>query len=112
MKPPAAILDFALLALLGLFAACNVFAATVPLAWTPSPDGDAAGYRIYYGGASGVYTNTITAGNVTNTVVAGLADGTVYYFAATTVSTNGTESGFSNEFSVRTPRPPLKLFHK
>ena len=86
--------------------------AVCPLAWNASPDANVAGYKLYAGTASGSYGQTNFVGNVTNTVVTGLADGTVYFFAATTVSTNGTESGFCNEVSVRTPRAPLKLFHR
>ena len=40
-------------------------AGSVTLAWDASPDASATGYRVYYGGASGVYTNSATVGNVT-----------------------------------------------
>jgi hypothetical protein len=39
---------------------------SVTLAWNPSTDPLVAGYNIYYGGASGTYTNEICAGNATN----------------------------------------------
>lgn len=55
------------------------------------------GYRVYYGPASGTYTNVVAVGNVTNAVVAGLTAGRKYYFAATSYNLLGLESEFSNE---------------
>ncbi|MGO9587030.1 MAG: Ig-like domain-containing protein, partial [Limisphaerales bacterium] len=61
------------------------------------------GYNVYYGGASGAYTNEICAGNATNVTVSGLVQGTTYYFAATTFSASGLESPFSSEASYLVP---------
>ena len=61
------------------------------------------GYNLYYGGASGIYTNIIRAANTTNTVVSGLTDGATYYFAATAYDNSGVESPFSNEASYVVP---------
>src|SRR5437763_1058179 len=36
---------------------------TVSLAWTPSPDANVTGYKIYYGAASRDYTNSVAVGN-------------------------------------------------
>ncbi len=57
-----------------------------------------AGYKIYFGEASGNYPNTIEIDNpsVTTYVVDGLAAGT-YYFVATAYNTDGVESAFSGE---------------
>ncbi len=75
------------------------------LSWnapTTNTDGtaltDLAGYKIYYGTASGNYTTTINVGNVTTYTINNLAPGT-YYFAATAVNSAGNESGYSNEAS-------------
>jgi hypothetical protein len=76
---------------------------SVTLTWSPSPDTNAVGYKIYYGGASQAYTNTVALGNVTNVTVSGLTEGATYYFAATTVSAAGTESIFSNEATYAIP---------
>lgn len=83
-----------LLALTALSAFADV---SVPLAWNPSPDVNIAGYKIYYGGASRTYTNSVDVGNVTSTVITGLAEGTTYFFAATTYGADGVESDFSDE---------------
>lgn len=73
------------------------------LSWTPSLDTNVAGYDIYYGGASGDYTNTINAGNVTNTTIGGLTAGATYYFAATAYDSLADQSGFSTEVSYAVP---------
>ena len=72
---------------------------SVTLAWNRSTDPIVAGYKIYYGGASGAYTNTVNTGSATNATVSGLVQGTTYYFAATTYSASGMESPFSSEVS-------------
>lgn len=81
-------------------------AGTVTLAWDPSPDTNVSGYNIYYGGASGSYTNKITELDVTNAVVSDLAEGATYFFAATAVDSSGDESDFSNEISYSVPTVP------
>ncbi len=85
-----------------IFIALPVRAVNVPLAWDPSSDPNVAGYKIYYGLASHVYTSTIDVGNVTNTTITGLSVNTTYFFAATTYDASGLESGFSNEATYTT----------
>ncbi|MGH7951699.1 MAG: hypothetical protein ACREFE_07240 [Limisphaerales bacterium] len=79
------------------------------LSWDASPDPAVAGYNVYYGGASGNYTNVISVGNVTNAAISGLVEGATYYFAATAVDTNGVESVFSAELSYTMPAVVAKL---
>jgi len=76
---------------------------SVTLAWDPSPDSTVVGYRVYYGVASGNYTNSAAVGNVTNATVANLVDGVTYYFAATAYDSAGGESDFSNEATYTVP---------
>ncbi|MFO1512654.1 MAG: Ig-like domain-containing protein [Verrucomicrobiota bacterium] len=78
-------------------------AGSVTLAWDASPDASAVGYRIYYGPASGAYTNSATVGNVTTAVLTNLVNGSTYYFAATAYNSVGEESPFSNETSYSVP---------
>jgi len=81
---------------------------SVSLAWDPSsPETGVAGYNVYYGVASRVYTNIVTAGNATNATVSGLVEGQTYYFAATAYDSIGTESDFSNEVSYSVPGTPV-----
>jgi hypothetical protein len=74
------------------------------LSWTAptqNEDGtalsDLAGYRIYWGTTSGVYTNSVTIDNpgITTYVVENLSPGT-YEFVATSFNTIGIESVYSN----------------
>lgn len=73
------------------------------LSWDSSGNLNAAGYKIYYGTASGNYTNWIDVGNVTNAAISGLAADTTYYFAATTYDSYGNESSYSNEATYQVP---------
>jgi hypothetical protein len=70
------------------------------LHWDPSSSPGIAGYRVYYGTASGNYTTSVEVGNVTTDTVAGLTGGVTYYFAVTAFDTDGDESDFSNEISL------------
>ena len=63
--------------------------------------------RIYFGPASGAYTNSVAVGNVTNATLTNLKAGAIYYFAATAHDGSGLESAFSNETSYTPPLPPL-----
>jgi hypothetical protein len=73
------------------------------VSWIPSPDTNLVSYNLYYGVASGIYTNETSVGDVTNVTVAGLVDGTTYYFAATAVNEMEEESDFSAETSYFAP---------
>jgi hypothetical protein len=83
-----------------------IASANVTLAWNPSSDPLVAGYNIYYGGASGVYTNKTSVGLVTSLAISNLVSGDTYYFAATTYSAAGAESAFSGEVVYTVPTPP------
>lgn len=75
---------------------------SVALAWdVPLSTTDLAGYRLYYGTASGSYQQAygqgISVGNVTTYTLQGLSHGTRYYFAVTAVDFAGNETAYSNE---------------
>ena len=90
---------------------------SVTLAWDQSPSSTnyvVGSYNLYYGAASGVYTNRVSVLGVTNTtnMVTNLVRGVTYYFAATAVTTNGLESDYSNEVSTKiatVPASPVNL---
>jgi len=80
-------------------AAVSAAAADVKLAWDPNTDSGLAGYNVYYGTQSRVYSNSVKLGLQTAYTVASLPPGT-YYFAVTAYNTAGLESGYSNEVST------------
>jgi hypothetical protein len=82
---------------------------SVTLAWNQSTDPTVAGYNLYYGEAGGALTNEISAGTATSVTISGLTPGTTYYFAATTYTFSGVESGFSSEASYTVPTPPSEV---
>jgi hypothetical protein len=86
---------------LAVSAAAN--AATLTLAWDPSSGPDAAGYVVYWGSQSGVYSNSLDVGNQTQQQVSGLADGTTYYFVVKAYNSAGTLSVPSEEVAGSTP---------
>jgi len=74
-------------------------AATVTLAWDPSAGPDVAGYAVYWGTQSGVYTTSLDVGNQTQQLITGLADGTTYYFVVRAYNSAAMLSDPSNELS-------------
>lgn len=85
-------------------------AASVSLAWDPSPDSDVVDYVLYVGNAPGTYTNSTHLGNVTNAVYTMLKPGAQYFFVVTAVNAGGAESDPSNEIDWTVPvTPPGRL---
>jgi hypothetical protein len=78
-------------------------AAVVNLAWDPSTEVDLAGYKIYYGYASGDYDTSIDVGNTTTFQITDLEYNQTYYFASTAYNNSGLESDYSNEISCTIP---------
>ncbi|MBI5198088.1 MAG: hypothetical protein HZA19_05700 [Nitrospirae bacterium] len=93
-----------------------VYAGEAILSWEPpatnadgTPLTDLAGYKVYYGTASGSYGDFVDAGNVITYTVSNLPETVAYYFAVTAYNTTGNESGYSNEASKTIPdtTPPV-----
>jgi fibronectin type 3 domain-containing protein len=84
----------------------SVQAQSVTLAWDPVSG--VSGYKLYQGGASRVYTNSINTGTATQEIISGLNVGATYYFAVTAYDSNGLESDYSSEiiYVVTSSRPP------
>jgi hypothetical protein len=83
--------------------------ASLTLAWDRSPSLEVTGYRVYYGGASQNYSNSVVLGNVTSNTISGLAIGGTYFFAVTAYNSIGLESPRSNEINVTIPGGLAKL---
>ncbi|WP_319560022.1 fibronectin type III domain-containing protein [Marispirochaeta sp.] len=83
----------------------------VLLTWSPVPDPDLEGYKIYYGSAPGRYfgqdseegPSPIDVGNTTEFIVSGLQNGRLYYFSvvAYDASPRPYQTLFSTEVSAR-----------
>jgi len=91
-------LTFKILFFIFLSYGTPVFAGDAILTWDPNLEPDLAGYKVYYGTASGSYGTPIDVGNKTTYTVTGLGYGT-YYFAVKAYDTTGNLSNFSNEAS-------------
>jgi fibronectin type III domain protein len=73
--------------------------STATLTWNPDTSTNLAGYTVYQGTASGMYSSSTNIGIVTSYTVPNLGVGTTYYFAVKAYNGTGIESGFSNEVS-------------
>jgi len=83
-------------------------AATVSVSWNPNTESDLAGYRLYSGPSSRVYTNTVDVGLATRYTYTNVPYDVTVYFAVTAYNTSGLESDLSNEVfaNIPTPVPP------
>ena len=64
-----------------------------------TPLTDLAGYKLYYGTASGVYDHSVDVGNVSAYDLSNLTKGQVYYLVVTAYNGSNTESVYSNEIN-------------
>jgi subtilisin family serine protease len=70
----------------------------IDLAWTAGTDNiGVAGYRLYRGTSPGVYSTTITLGNVTSYTDTSAQTGTTYYYVVAAFDGAGNESATSSE---------------
>lgn len=85
-----------------------VHAGQVTLAWDPVSSPSVSGYKIYYGTSSRSYSSVSDVGLATTYTIGNLAEGTLFFFAATSYESSGKESDFSEEISFYIPanRPP------
>ncbi|MDO8955978.1 MAG: fibronectin type III domain-containing protein, partial [Deltaproteobacteria bacterium] len=61
----------------------DIFASQIRLAWDPNTESDLAGYKVYYGTASGTYGTPVDAGNVTIYTLTSLTLAQTYFVAVT-----------------------------
>ena len=94
-----------LLAALLLGTAAPAMAATVAIAWDPSPEATLIGYRVFVGMSAGRPTASINVGPFqTSFVYTGAVAGQRYYFAVATL-VQGTTSAKSQEVSAVAQEP-------
>src|SRR5688572_15165517 len=82
---------------------------TVTLAWDANSETNLAGYKLYYGTASRVYTSVLNVGNVTSASVSNLVANTNYHFAVTAYNDLGVESDFSSEAVLDNMKPLVTI---
>ncbi|MEK6578901.1 MAG: fibronectin type III domain-containing protein [Bdellovibrionota bacterium] len=73
------------------------------LNWDAGTEAALAGYKVYYGTASGAYGPPVDAGKNTTYTISGLSSGKTYFFSITAYDAMGTESPRSNEVSKVIP---------
>jgi hypothetical protein len=73
--------------------------STVTASWDRNTDSETAGYRLYYGTASGSYQWSVDAGNQTSAPVP-LSPGSLYYFTVRAYNANYAYGPPSNEVSI------------
>lgn len=76
---------------------------SVRFAWDANSEADLAGYRLYMGTQSRVYSSAIPTGLTSTYQLTGLAAGATYYFALTAVNTAGLESDSTPELVYVVP---------
>ncbi|MBU4332329.1 T9SS type A sorting domain-containing protein [Patescibacteria group bacterium] len=86
-----------LIAVVLVLIAGSALADEITLAWDANIEPDLAGYWLYYGQSSGVYTDSVDVGTDTACMVTGLPDGQLRYFAVKAYDIYGQKSDFSNE---------------
>ncbi len=88
----------------GIFNLSSAYCAEVTLAWDANAEPYLAGYKIYFGVSSRIYSTTIDVGNALQYTIADLQPGIIYYFAATAYDSYGNESDFSAEVTYAVPQ--------
>jgi hypothetical protein len=90
---------FALILLPSMASIEHAHAAQILLEWDEIPHPGIAGYKVYYGVASGVYGFAADVGRSTACIVAGLNHRRTYFFAIAAYDSSGIESKLSTEIS-------------
>lgn len=103
--PARALAFFSTLALLSPTRAAEIPAPPVSLAWSPNPETDIAGYKVYFGTVSGNYTTAFDAGDVTQATLPPMILGKTYYVAVRAYDRESLEGPLSAELTI-TASPP------
>ena len=98
-----------ILILLLVSSSASAQAGEVTLTWDPVIHPDLAGYKMYYGYASGDYEVITDVGNVIIYTLLNLDEDKIHYFVVTAYSTYGEESEYSNEVCAYELHEPVLL---
>lgn len=79
---------------------------SIDLIWNANPEPELVGYKIYYGTASGVYTQSVDIGNQTTATLTNLSVGVTYFSVVTAYDAERLESPPSVEISFTPVAPP------
>ena len=91
----------------------EAFAIEIVISWkSPKTTGIISGYNIYYGTTSRHYDSVVAVPNVTSAILTdNFIEGLTYYFALTTLNTDGNEGPLSTEASIKVlTDPPVVYF--
>ena len=80
-----------------LLLSTNAVSADITLVWGTKSHSNLAGYRVYYGTCSGVYTSRVDVGKVNSITISNLDDDQIYYFSVTAYDHQGVDGRFSEE---------------
>lgn len=83
----------------------SVFATGIEVTWNANTETDLAGYKVFYGTASGVYSDSVDVGKVLIYTITNVTQGKTYYVALKAYDTSGNLSGFSPEVFLYVPVP-------
>jgi len=85
--------------------AADIPAPAVSLSWTPNPEANLAGYKLYFGTSAGSYTTVLDVGRAASTPLPPMILGKTYYLALSAYDTEFREGPLSAELVV-TASPP------
>lgn len=88
--------------------------------WSMNSESDLAGYIVYYGTASHIYTAMSTSIGLSgdgstgtpSKIISGLLDGSTYYFGVTAYDATGNESTFSGEVTTSITVPKVRVMKR
>jgi hypothetical protein len=80
-----------------LMFSANAVSADITLVWGTKTHSNLAGYHVYYGTCSGVYTSRVDVGKVNSITISNLDEDQIYYFSVTAYDYRGVDGRFSEE---------------
>ena len=79
-------------------------ATALSLNWKANTESDLAGYTVYYGNTSGIYTSYKDVLNVTSYVISNVTEDKTYYITLRAYDKSGNESESSQEVHIYVPK--------